>query len=158
MQLKPIPILFVCLGNICRSPLAEVVVRAVAEKRGLHHYQFASAGTGDWHIGNSADPRSAAMAVKHGLDLSAHKAQQITAEKRTDWEWFIAMDRANHDNLLGMGVSPERLLLMRQFEHASNALDLPDPYYGGPDGFEIAYQMLSANAEKLLDFLENRRL
>jgi len=150
-------VLFVCLGNICRSPLAEVVVRAVAEKRSLEHYHFESAGTGNWHVGGSADPRSAAKAREYNLDLSSHCAQQITARNVADWDWFIAMDGENRSNLLHMGVPESRLLMMRQFENGSRALDVPDPYFGGPDGFEEAYLMLAANAEKLLDFLESQK-
>lgn len=149
-------VLFVCLGNICRSPLAEVVVREAARKRNLNHYHFESAGTGDWHVGGRADPRSAAKAREYNLDLSSHSAQQITARNVADWDWFIAMDGENRLNLLGMGVPESRLLMMRQFEADAYTPDVPDPYYGGPDGFEDAYLMLAANAEKLLDFLESQ--
>ena len=151
-------ILFVCLGNICRSPLAEVIVQAAVEKRGLaQHYQLASAGTGDWHIGGSADPRSAAKAREYGLDLSTHRAQQISAATIDQWHWFVAMDQANKGALLQMGAPASRVLMMRQFESAQHIADVPDPYYGGPDGFEHAYQMLLNNAEGLLDYLEARR-
>ena len=149
-------VLFVCLGNICRSPLAEVVVREEAEKRGLNHYHFESAGTGDWHVGGSADPRSAAKAREYNLDLSNHCAQQITARNIAGWDWFIAMDRENRSNLLHMGVPESRLLMMRQFETDGDIPDVPDPYFGGPDGFKEAYLMLAANAEKLLNFLESQ--
>lgn len=152
---QPIRVLFVCLGNICRSPLAEVIVREAAKKRQLDsRYMFASAGTGSWHIGGRADPRSAATADKHGLDLSFHRARQITAHGIEDWHWFVAMDEDNHHSLLSLGVPKSRLLMMRQFESPDMPLDVPDPYYGGPDGFEQAYAMLVANAEYLLDFLE----
>jgi len=149
-------VLFVCLGNICRSPLAEVVVRSVAEHRGLRHYHFESAGTGNWHVGGGADPRSAAKASEHGLDLSVHRAQQITAANCHGWDWLVAMDGENRRELLRMGVPESKLLLMRQFESGSSVPDVPDPYYGGPDGFEHAYQMLTENAEALLDYLESR--
>jgi len=149
-------VLFVCLGNICRSPLAEVVVKAAAKQRGAEHFYFESAGTGDWHVGKPADPRSAAKAVDHGLDLGKHRAQQITADNCANWDWLIAMDTENRANLLRMGVPESRLLMMRQFENAAQAPDVPDPYYGGTHGFEDAYQMLVANAESLLDHLEAR--
>ncbi len=153
---EPVRILFVCLGNICRSPLAEVIVRHLSGQRGLDgRYHFASAGTGDWHVGGPADPRSAATARRHGLDLEAHRARQITADGIGDWHWFVAMDRANRQELLHMGAPSERVLLMRQFEGGD--ADVPDPYYGGPDGFEQAYAMLTDNAERLLDFLERQR-
>ncbi len=154
---KSIRVLFVCLGNICRSPLAEVVVREAARKRQLHHYHFESAGTGSWHIGGAADPRSAAKAREYNLDLSDHRAQQITARNIADWDWLIAMDAENRTDLLRMGVPESRLLLMRQFESDERISDVPDPYYGGPDGFEDAYLMLAANAEKLLDYLESEQ-
>jgi protein-tyrosine phosphatase len=148
-------ILFVCLGNICRSPLAEVVVRGVAAQRGLNRYHFESAGTGDWHVGGPADPRSAAKAKEKGLDLSRHRAQQVTASNCRQWDWLVAMDSDNRANLLRMGVPESRILMMRQFEaEDGHAPDVPDPYYGGAHGFEDAYQMLVANAEKLLDHLE----
>jgi len=149
-----IRVLFVCLGNICRSPLAEVVVKSVAKQRGLEQYHFESAGTGDWHIGKSADNRSASKAIDHGLNLSQHRAQQITAQKIQGWHWFVAMDQNNYQDLLLMGADASKLLLMRQFESGDSVFDVPDPYYGGAEGFEDAYQMLAANAEGLLDFLE----
>jgi len=155
-----ISVLFVCLGNICRSPLAEVVVRDRAAKRGRDGlFKFASAGTGSWHIGNGADHRSAETAKKHGLDLSRHTAQQITSGKVDRWEWFVAMDENNRADLIRMGVPEDRLLLMRQFEPGfESAPDVPDPYYGGPDGFENAYRMLCENADRLLDHLEAKTL
>jgi len=151
---KKTRVLFVCLGNICRSPLAEVVVKGTAQNRAIKHYHFESAGTGDWHIGKAADRRSASKAIDHGLDLSQHRAQQITAKKIKNWHWFVAMDRGNYQDLLSMGADASRVLLMRQFENPVNIPDVPDPYYGGPEGFEDAYQMLVANAEALLDYLE----
>lgn len=153
-----VSVLFVCLGNICRSPLAEVVVRDRASRRGLDHlFLFASAGTGSWHIGNGADQRSAETAEKHGLDLSCHAARQITAGEVDRWQWFVAMDENNRAELISMGVPEERLLLMRQFEPGLEAApDVPDPYYGGPDGFEDAYRMLCENADCLLDYLEEK--
>lgn len=158
--MSQVRVLFVCLGNICRSPLAEVVVAGQASKRDLSGlFHFASAGTGSWHIGNGADHRSAQTARAHGLDLSDHCAQQITANKIGQWDWFVAMDGSNHGDLLRMGVPEERLLLMRQFEPGHQYVpDVPDPYYGGPDGFEDAYRMLCDNADRLLDYLEANAL
>lgn len=152
---KPMRVLFVCLGNICRSPLAEIIVHGQAEKKGIsHQFIFASAGTGDWHVGGPADVRSVQTAAQHGLDLSQHRAQQITANKVNDWDWFVAMDDDNRTNLLAMGVPENRLFMMRQFEtDSSTILDVPDPYYGGADGFEDAYAMLCNNADYILDYL-----
>lgn len=149
-------ILFVCLGNICRSPLAEAIVRQMARRQHLDgRYRFASAGTGDWHVGRGADPRSVETAARYGLDLSSHRARQITGKDIADWHWFVAMDRSNRQDLLDMGAPEERVLLMRQFEGVH--LDVPDPYYGGPEGFDRVYHMLLQNAEALLDYLEALR-
>jgi len=147
-------VLFVCLGNICRSPLAEAVVRARAAERRLDgHFLFASAGTGDWHVGGGADPRSAMTARRHGLDLSRHCARQITAEGIREWDWFVAMDASNRLDLLAMGAHETRVLMMRQFEGPTPPPDVPDPYYGNGDGFERVFRLLEANADPLLDHL-----
>ncbi len=153
---KPLRVLFVCLGNICRSPLAEVVVKAEAEAQGLSHmFHFESAGTGSWHVGGGADPRSAAKAQEKGLSLSQHRAQQITARHIHDWDVFVAMDSDNRRNLIAMGAKSEQVLMMRSFEGVTPAPDVPDPYYGGADGFEDAYQMLRHNAQGLLTHLQS---
>jgi len=156
---KPMRILFVCLGNICRSPLAEVVVKSRAEALNLNDFfTFASAGTGNWHLGGCADPRSAGTAAQHGLSLKQHRAQQITKKNMHNWDCFIAMDADNRRNLIAMGIKPSHILMMRQFESdADSVLDVPDPYYGGADGFEDAYQMLCENADKLLLHLRKIR-
>ncbi len=153
---NPRRVLFVCLGNICRSPLAEAVARKQAEEMGVaDQFHFASAGTGDWHIGNAADPRSAATAQQFGLDLSQHRARQITVDNIPDWEWLIAMDRANRQQLLMMGANPERVWLMRRFENSDGTCekDVPDPYYGGADGFTLMYRLLQTNATPIIEHL-----
>jgi len=157
---QPLRVLFVCLGNICRSPLAEVVVQGVADERGLSDmFHFESAGTGSWHIGNGADTRSAATAKQHGLSLANHRAQQITPRNIHDWDVFVAMDQANQQDLLDMGVKEEQVLMMRAFEDENQTYvqDVPDPYYGGAHGFEDAFQMLTRNADGLLQFLQGFR-
>ncbi|MDQ6958153.1 MAG: low molecular weight protein-tyrosine-phosphatase [Mariprofundaceae bacterium] len=152
---NPTRILFVCLGNICRSPLAEAIVRERALVRRLdRQFCFASAGTGDWHVGSGADVRSAATARAHGTDLSAHRARQITPSGTSHWHWFVAMDKNNKKDLLAMGVNSACVLMMRQFEPENHEPpDVPDPYYGGEDGFENIYRLLEANADPLLDYL-----
>jgi len=154
-EVRPTRILFVCLGNICRSPLAEAIVRERALVRGLdHQFCFASAGTGDWHVGSGADIRSAATAKAHGIDLNRHRAMQITPPDISHWHWFVAMDTNNKEDLLAMGAGRETVLMMRQFESDANTPpDVPDPYYGGNDGFEKMFHLLAANADPLLDYL-----
>jgi len=152
---QPLRVLFVCLGNICRSPLAEVVVKSVAQEQGLlDQFHFESAGTGDWHVGKGADPRSASKALEKGLSLENHQAQQITRKNISDWDIFVAMDSDNQRNLIAMGAKPEQVVMMRAFEGVEQAPNVPDPYYGGASGFEDAYQMLILNAQGLLQYLQ----
>ncbi|MDX8387263.1 MAG: low molecular weight protein-tyrosine-phosphatase [Ghiorsea sp.] len=153
---QPLRVLFVCLGNICRSPLAEVVIKGAAKDKNMEHlFHFESAGTGDWHVGNGADVRSAATAVQHSLSLEAHKAQRITRGNAPDWDVFVAMDNDNRNNLIAMGISEKKVVMMRGFEVENGEVpDVPDPYYGGATGFEDAYQMLMQNADGLLDYLQ----
>jgi low molecular weight protein-tyrosine phosphatase len=157
-QAEPVRVLFVCLGNICRSPLAEFIVRRRAVERGLgERFQFASAGTGDWHIGHGADRRMRQTAAAHAIDLGAHRASQITRGRIGQWDWLVAMDRSNLYDLLAMGASEERTLMMRHFENSENPPDVPDPYYGGEQGFEEVFALLSMNADPLLDYLNGQR-
>jgi len=156
MSVNKTRVLFVCLGNICRSPLAEFIVRSVAQRAGENRFEFASAGTGDWHVGLGADHRACSTAQAHQLDMSSHRAQQLIAANVPEWDWFIAMDQANYQDILAMGAPAERVLLMRQFEQSDTTLDVPDPYYGGPDGFEHAYTLLEENAGKLIAYLQSQ--
>jgi len=152
---QPLRVLFVCLGNICRSPLAEVVVKSIAEEQGLSPmFHFESAGTGDWHVGKGADPRSASKALEKDLSLAHHQAQQITPRNIHEWDVFVAMDSDNRRNLIAMGAKPEQVVMMRAFEGTEQTPDVPDPYYGGAAGFEDAYQMLILNGQGLLQYLQ----
>ncbi|HCS12308.1 MAG: protein tyrosine phosphatase [Zetaproteobacteria bacterium CG06_land_8_20_14_3_00_59_53] len=153
-QTTPIRVLFVCLGNICRSPLAEYIVRQRAIERGFSgRFHLESAGTGDWHIGKGADRRMQQTAAAHDIDLAPHRASQITRSRIGQWDWFIAMDATNRSDLLSMGANPDRTLMMRQFEHEGRTADVPDPYYGGEEGFEEVFQLLRDNADALIDHL-----
>ena len=151
-------VLFVCLGNICRSPLAEWVFRAEAERRGvLSRLLVGSCGTGGWHEGEGADPRTLATAERHGLRMR-HTARQLRPE--TDFarhELLIAMDRTNERDMMALGAPRDRVRLMRSFDPSflggslSKAPDVPDPYYGGPDGFEEVYGMLRSACAGLVE-------
>jgi len=153
---EPVHVLFVCLGNICRSPLAEFIVRQRAIERGFgDRFHFASAGTGDWHVGHGADRRMSQTAAAHGIDMGSHRASQITRSRVDQWDWLIAMDKANMNDLLDMGANAERTLMMRQFEGLEQTPDVPDPYYGGEEGFEEVFELLTLNADALLDHLNS---
>ena len=152
----PIRLCFVCLGNICRSPLAEGIFLHLAEQRGLaDRFAVDSSGTGGWHVGNAADPRSIAVAAKHGVDLPS-RARQFASADIDQFDLFLAMDTSNRDTLVDRGVPSGRVRLIRSFDSslpADHALDVPDPYYGGDDGFDTVYDMLVTACNGLLDEL-----
>jgi protein-tyrosine phosphatase len=153
-------ILFVCLGNICRSPLARWIFQDLVARRGLQHrITIDSCGTGAWHIGQDADPRAAATARTKGLD-PAHTARQICPEDFESFDLIVVMDRQNQRDVLALGAPPDKVRLMRSFDPASTgkALDVPDPYYGGDEGFEHVHKLLAIAAEGLLSEVERSLL
>jgi len=151
---EPIRVLFVCLGNICRSPVAEFVIRNRAIERGIaEQFFFDSAGTGDWHIGNPADTRMLRTALNRGVDMREHRAMQVTASNVHNWDWLVAMDENNRLDLLDMGADEEKLLMLRQFEPDNPNAPVPDPYYGGEQGFEAVFDIMLRNADALLNQL-----
>jgi protein-tyrosine phosphatase len=158
-----IGVLFVCLGNICRSPLARALFDDMARRRGVaHRFDIDSCGTGDWHTGSGADPRTIAVALKNGLRFD-HTARQL--HPPADFPRFhvvLAMDRSNRRNILHAGethaLAPRSLHLMRAFDPTlagapEHELDVPDPYYGGPEGFQHMHDMLTRACDGLLDHL-----
>jgi len=153
-------VLFVCLGNICRSPLAEGVFRHLVRERGLDpHYDIDSAGTGSWHVGAAPDPRSTLVAERNGVLLEG-TARQVAAEDLTRFDWIIAMDRDNRANLDEMKLrlrGGARVILLRDFDPEPEDGDVPDPYYGGPSGFDDVYVMVRRAIEAFLDHLEAER-
>ena len=152
-------VLFVCLGNICRSPLAEGVFRELIREEAVdHRYQVDSAGTGAWHVGEPADRRSRAVAQKHGIALEG-RARQVSDEDFRDFDVIIAMDRENQGNLerIRNGGSA-RLHLLREFDpEAEDDAEVPDPYYGGPGGFDEVYDIVHRSCVELLEALEADR-
>jgi protein-tyrosine phosphatase len=151
-------ILFVCLGNICRSPLAEGVFLHLARERGVaHRLQVDSAGTGGWHVGNPPDPRAQAVARENGVILGS-RARQVDPGDAEAFDLILAMDRANLADLrrhLPPGGRAE-LRLFRDFDPTASPEDeaeVPDPYYGGPEGFQEVYEMVHRSCEALLDHL-----
>ena len=101
-------VLFVCLGNICRSPLAEGIFRHLVSKMD-GQYRIDSAGTGGWHVGEPPHPGSRAVALERGVDLTGQVSRKVRADELDQWDWIIAMDSSNRDNLLGMGADPQRV-------------------------------------------------
>lgn len=148
-------VLFVCLGNICRSPLAEGIFRDIARKRDLlDRLQIDSAGTGAWHIGNPPDPRSIKIASQHGIDLSQQKARQLSEADFSRFEFIFAMDRDNLRHLSAHKPAESSATLSLFLEYAGlGQEDVPDPYYGGGDGFQRVYRMIDAASSRILDRL-----
>jgi protein-tyrosine phosphatase len=150
-------ILFVCMGNICRSPTAEGVMRHLVREAGLEdEIVIDSAGTGNWHAGDPPDRRATEAAKARGVTLEG-TARQITVDDFEEFDYLLAMDR---DNLAGIrAIAPDeesaaKARLLREFDPASAGapdLDVPDPYYGGPQGFETVLDQVEAACRGLLD-------
>ncbi len=147
-------VLFVCLGNICRSPAAAVILRDKALARGLEIH-VGSAGTGGWHAGDPADRRMIAAAARRGYRLDHHRARQIAIDDFYSFDFLLAMDLQNQSDLLAM-APPDRACDIRLFLDfaATPPRETPDPYYGGVSGFEDVLDLLEAGADGFLAHLE----
>jgi protein-tyrosine phosphatase len=152
-------VLFVCLGNICRSPTAEGVFRSVAEQEGVQ-VEVESAGTGDWHVGNPPDERATSAAASRGIEL-AGAARQVDPGDFDAFDLVVAMDAANAADLqrIAPGAeAAEKIRLLREWDpEAAGELDVPDPYYGGPDGFEDVLDMVERSSRALLEEVRSTR-
>ncbi|MBN9548827.1 MAG: low molecular weight phosphotyrosine protein phosphatase [Alphaproteobacteria bacterium] len=155
MSIKPInSILFVCLGNICRSPLAEGVFRTVLAERG-EDLVIDSAGTGGWHAGEQPDRRSIAVAATHGVDISGQRARKVRPEDFSRFDLILGMDRANVRNLEALASPAARGRVHLYLDFATgNAADVPDPYYDGAEAFASVYRMIREASEALAKRLE----
>jgi protein-tyrosine phosphatase len=152
---KPRRVLFVCSGNICRSPLAEAVFRHHAQARGLQdRFQVDSAGTHGWHEGERADPRARKVGAAHGLSVDSI-ARPVRTSDFESFDLILAMDHGHLRELRSRCPSQyrDKIRLMREFEEAGPDLDVPDPYYDGAEAFEEVYAMLDVSCRKLLDAL-----
>ncbi|MDZ7926327.1 MAG: low molecular weight protein-tyrosine-phosphatase [Agrobacterium sp.] len=154
--MKHTAVLFVCMGNICRSPLAEGILIHLAETQGVsRQLTVDSAGTGGWHTGTAPDRRSIVIARKHGIDISRQRARQIT---QTDFETFdliLAMDAGNLAKLLRKAPENRKHKIHLFLDYASGRPEnVPDPYFGGEDGFLAVYTMLLAGCSSLLAKME----
>ena len=139
-------ILFVCLGNICRSPLGEGILRKTAAERGLAaRIETDSAGTGSWHQGEMPDPRSIDVGREHGIDISGLRARKIRTADFNDFDMIFAMDRSNLRDLVKIAPHDSSV--------SGEKRDVPDPYYGDRRDFEAVYGMLSRGCERLLSIL-----
>ena len=148
--LMTVRILFVCLGNICRSPLAEAALRAEAERLGLD-VEVDSAGTGDWHVGQPPDPRARAAAKRHGADADGLRARQVRASDFERFDHIIALDTANLRDLRAMKPAQSRAGLSLLLDHVPGREGeaVADPYYGGDTHFDETWADVSVGARAL---------
>jgi protein-tyrosine phosphatase len=152
-------ILFVCMGNICRSPSAESVFRSLLAARAPQlTIEIDSAGTHDYHVGEPPDERSIAAARRRGIDMSALRARMVSASDFDDFDLILAMDEQNLRELRRRAPAHrhERIRLLMEFAPQASMRAVPDPYYGGPQGFEQVLDLLEEAAEGLLKELLSR--
>jgi protein-tyrosine phosphatase len=142
-------ILMVCLGNICRSPLAEGILQS---KLDANFFSVDSAGTAAYHIGELPDQRSIAVAKKHGIDISNQKARKFDIKDFIEFDIIYAMDKENYQNICSLAKNNTELqkvkMILDEVKLSQN-LSVPDPYYGGDDGFQNVYQLLDEACEKI---------
>jgi protein-tyrosine phosphatase len=152
-------ILFVCLGNICRSPLGEGILRQRAEERGLSHLvETASAGTGGWHQGDPPDHRSIAVGRARGIDIGAQRARQLRSDDFTRFDLIFAMDRDNLRTIVQRVPHDSSADIHLFMDYVSGTTrDVPDPYYGTQKDFEHVFTMLDEGCGNLLDTLFGRK-
>ncbi len=150
----PIRIQFVCLGNICRSPLAKAVFRDKVEAAGLdEHFEIASSGTSHYHVGDPADRRMRETADRKGHSLEEHRASQFSEDDLARFDHIFVMDKSNLNDVLHLDEDDEhggKVRLFREFDPEPDDYQVPDPYHGGRQGFENVYDIVERTADMLL--------
>ncbi|MBC9797067.1 low molecular weight protein-tyrosine-phosphatase [Sinomicrobium weinanense] len=153
--MKKTKILMVCLGNICRSPLAEGILRSKISGETI---TVDSAGTAAYHIGETPDPRSVSIAQKHNIDISNQRGRKFQVSDFDNFDYIYVMDNSNYKNVVNMARNTEeeqKVDLILNLTYPGKNMDVPDPYYGGPQGFENVYNMLDRACKVLAEKLKN---
>jgi protein-tyrosine phosphatase len=161
MNQRKVRVLFVCTGNICRSPTAEGIFRGMVEKAGLaDRVETDSAGTTDYHVGQPPDPRTVEAAKRRNVDLAALRARKVTSEDFDVFDYVVAMDMSHHRALQAMTVAETQPCLHLFLHHARHlgVTDVPDPYYGGEQGFENVLDLIEEGCRGLLDHIRRHDL
>lgn len=155
----PFKIVFVCLGNICRSPTAEGIFQHLVNERGLQSYFYIdSAGTSAYHIGEPANSKSRQTAEQHGIELNS-RARKFESEDLKEFDMIVAMDNENRENILALDNSGEfedKLVMLRDYDPKPGDGEVPDPYFGGMDGFQNVFDIVKRSCKNLLDELEEK--
>ena len=152
-------VLFVCMGNICRSPIAQGVFEDVLRREGLENEVFVdSAGTGAWHVESPPDQRAQSSATLRGLDLSSQRARRITPEDCETFDYVLTMDEDNYRAVAALCRGSAVVRPFLDFAVDSPEREVPDPYYGGPDGFEHVLDLVEEASEGLLEDIRERHL
>lgn len=149
-------ILMVCLGNICRSPLAEGILRQKLIENNLQHIEIDSAGTSDFHVGDAPDKRTQSNALNHGIDLSKLRGRQFQRKDFDTFDTIYVMDKSNRTNVLNLAKTENDRqkvkLILSEIDGKDN--EVPDPYYGGPEGFENVFQLLNSACNNIIQKLK----
>jgi protein-tyrosine phosphatase len=150
---QQISVLFVCLGNICRSPMAEGVFRQVVADAGLsHRFNIDSSGTGSWHVGRPPDIRAQQALGLRGIDISPLRARQVTRDDFKSFDLVLAMDRSNYDRLMTLApdVYEPNIRLFMKYAPEMGICEIPDPFFGGPEGFDYVLNLIEVASRGLL--------
>lgn len=151
-----IKVLMVCLGNICRSPLAEGILQSKLDPKKV---MVDSAGTSNYHVDSLPDPRSIEVAQKNGLDITHQRGRQFVVEDFDEFDYIYVMDQSNYDNVIKLARSEkdkEKVKLILDEIHPGESREVPDPYYGGKRGFDKVYEMLDRSAEIIAQKIKNQ--
>ena len=155
---EPLRLLMLCMGNICRSPMAEGALRARLQAAGFaNDVEVDSAGTGGWHAGDPPDPRAIATAAAHGVDIAMLRARKIEAADFERFDWILCADRDNLAQARKPTASHARLALLREWAGCDEAVEIPDPYEGGPREFEHAWSLADGAAARIVERLRAGR-
>lgn len=159
--MKKVKVLFVCMGNICRSPTAHAVFRQLVQEKGLEDFiEIDSAGTHAYHVGEVPDRRSIQVAKSRGIEMQDLRARKVDFGDLYAFDYILAMDEANYHNLMALALPEhhEKIRMFLEFAPEVEETEVPDPYYGGPQGFEHVFDLVQQASEGLLAEIERKHL